>query len=163
MSHLISNRAAVFCSPDRAQDANLYDPTVGVRILSFDEQITARSPDSSKSALLSVQIELWDCSGDQKYEGIWPSITDKVDGVIVIFDPTSREQANEVRVWCDYFARQGNLNNGQLAIFAHGELTQAHKPLTIKGAGDKQIAAPILNVSTGFVGTFVLGGGEKQI
>jgi hypothetical protein len=38
----------------------------------------------------------------------------------VVFDPTSKQQANDVRLWCEWFCKHGNLQNGQIVLFAHG-------------------------------------------
>jgi len=66
------------------------------RILELTEQIPSEDGD------LSEAVELWDCSGDQKYEGCWPAICDKLDGAVVSFDPTNKSQANDVRIWCEW-------------------------------------------------------------
>lgn len=136
-----------FLVPPESNPLQYYDPTAGVRILEFEENINGRSPDNSISALLTVMIELWDCSGDDKYESCKLAITDKLDGAIVIFDPTSKEQATEVRVWCEYFIKHSKLSDGQITIFAHGELTQQHKPLSIR-VDNRTVMAPIINVTT---------------
>lgn len=46
-----------------------------------------------------MNSELWDCSGDSKYEPCWPAIMAELHGIAVVFDPTSKQQANDVRVW----------------------------------------------------------------
>lgn len=75
---------------------NKYEPTAGVRILELEEEFSTDSGD------VTHPIELWDCSGDQKYEGAWAAICDKLDGAIVAFDPTNKGQANDVRIWCEW-------------------------------------------------------------
>ena len=52
-----------------------YNPTVGVRILEFELQLHGVSE--------QVNIELWDASGDSKYEGCWRAIMHDADGVIL--------------------------------------------------------------------------------
>lgn len=96
---------------------------------------------------ISQPIELWDCSGDQKYEGCWSAICDKLDGAIISFDPTNKSQANDVRIWCEWFCKRAKLYDGQVVIFAHGELSGNHKPLSVR-AGDRTVLVPIVNVST---------------
>lgn len=87
-----------------------------------------------------MQIELWDCSGDQKYESCWPAIMKDLHGIAVVFDPTSKAQANDVRIWCvshpqlpalaphpdvvapailrrcEYFCKAASLQNGQVRL-----------------------------------------------
>jgi len=123
------------------QFPNKYEPTAGVRILELDETIS--TPDGE----LIYPVELWDCSGDQRFEACWPAICDSLDGAIVAFDPTNKAQANDVRIWCEWFAKRARLKEGTMAIFAHGELSGIHKPLSVR-AGDRTLLVPILNVST---------------
>jgi len=127
-----------------------YEPTSGVRILEVPENIVARSMDGASTAALSLTVEVWDVGGDQKYEGCWPAITDKLNGAIVVFDPTVKSQAHDVKLWCEWFCKRANLQDNQIVIFAHCELTQAHKPLTVK-LGDRSVVVPIVNVSTSLV------------
>jgi Rab-like protein 5 len=120
---------------------NKYEPTAGVRILELTELI------QTEHGELSQAVELWDCSGDQKYEGCWSALCDKLDGALVCFDPTNKAQANDVRIWCEWFCKRAKLHDGQVAIFAHGELSGNHKPLSVR-AGDRTVLVPIVNVST---------------
>ena len=118
-----------------------YEPTAGVRILELTELI------QTEHGEISQPVELWDCSGDQKYESCWSAICDKLDGAIIAFDPTNKSQANDVRIWCEWFCKRAKLYDGQVVIFAHGELSGNHKPLSVR-AGDRTVLVPIVNVST---------------
>jgi len=70
-----------------------------------------------------------------------------LNGIIVCFDPTSKAQANDVRIWCEYFSLNANLvSDGQGVIFAHGNLTAQHKPLSVR-AGKRNLSLPIVNVN----------------
>jgi len=125
-----------------------YDPTAGARILVFDKDIVMGGGGSKRRD--RVRVELWDCSGDQQYEACWPAITKDLHGIAVVFDPTSKAQANEVRIWCQWFAKKAKLSSPQCVIFAHGNLSAQHRPLVVKlGSGDKveQLSIPIVNVS----------------
>lgn len=121
-----------------------YEPTAGVRILELTEEGLV---DVDGSPLPALSIELWDCSGDQKFESCWPAICDQLDGCVVTFDPTNKGQANDVRLWCEWFCKRAELADGQVAIFAHGELSGSHKPLSVR-AGERTVIVPIVNVST---------------
>lgn len=50
---------------------------------------------------------------------------------------------------CDVlrFCKRARLSDGQVVIFAHGELSGNHKPLSVR-AGDRTVVVPIVNVST---------------
>lgn len=121
--------------------ARMHSISAPCRILEFDELI------GTPHGELSRRVELWDCSGDQKFEGCWPAICDALDGAVVSFDPTNKSQANDVRIWCEWFCKRAGLSDGQVVIFAHGELSGVHKPLSVR-AGDRTVIVPIVNVST---------------
>ena len=120
-----------FCHEERSKQ---YDPTVGVRIVRTSRELHVVESDGSEQTK-SVKVEIWDCSGDQSYEGCWPAIMHQLDAICVVFSPTSKAQANEVKVWCDWFAKRAKLEEGQVAIFAHGKLTAKHRPFNIKLGG----------------------------
>lgn len=85
-----------------------------------------------------------------RYESCWSAIVDKLDGVIVCFDPLDKSQANDVRIWAEWFVKRANLLQGQAAIFCHGELAAQHKPLNVRASlsSEHTIPVPIINVST---------------
>ncbi len=70
--------------------------------------------------------------------------------MLVCFDPLDKSQANDVRIWTEWFVKRANLAQGQAAIFCHGELTVQHKPLSVRASlnSDGTIPVPIINVST---------------
>lgn len=88
---------------------------------------TCRSPPISRSSLLPrpfrlqsskpVEVELWDCSGDQQYEACWPAILTDLAGIVVVYDASSQAQASESRVWCEWFTTKAGLKTGTVAIF----------------------------------------------
>lgn len=119
------------------------EPTVGVRILLLERDVKLNS-----GTVVNCKVELWDCSGDHKYESCWPAILQNLDGIIVCFDPTSKQQAADVGIWCDWFCKGGQLTTGQCTIFAHGNLTAVHKPFKVQ-IGTRSVMAPIVNVNTG--------------
>lgn len=121
-----------------------YEPTQGVRILNFSETIQ-----KSKNESVNAKIELWDLSGETS-ENLWPAAVKDLVGVMVVFDPTSKQQANDVRIWCEWFCKAAKLKTGQCIIFAHGALTSRHKPLSVRaglGNEDRTISVPIVNVN----------------
>lgn len=124
---------------------NQTEPTEGVRIFNLTKVVNAKTSGGGTQQV-KAGIELWDCSGDQKYENCWPAIMKDLNGIIVVFDPTSKAQANDVRIWCEYFCLHSNLKDGQGVIMAHGTLTAQHKPLAVR-AGKRQVMMPIVNVS----------------
>lgn len=127
-----------------------YEPTAGVRILEFDEKVNATMKDGKKQ-FTSVKVELWDLSGEPDGDtNCWPAVVKDLLGVMVVFDPLSKQQANDVRIWCEWFCKSAQLRTHQCTIFAHGALTSKHKPLSVKAglSGDKiEVSVPIVNVN----------------
>lgn len=64
-----------------------YLPTAGVRILEFDREITHSTGKRGSARAAQLSVELWDCSGDQQYQGCWPAILSGAMGVILVFNP----------------------------------------------------------------------------
>eukprot|EP00455_Lapot_gusevi_P044787 TRINITY_DN5641_c0_g1_i3.p1 TRINITY_DN5641_c0_g1~~TRINITY_DN5641_c0_g1_i3.p1 ORF type:complete len:108 (-),score=9.53 TRINITY_DN5641_c0_g1_i3:414-737(-) len=77
--------------PNTAAAQYTYEPTVGVRILEFERKIVP-----SRNQEQKVQVELWDVSGDLKYESCWPCIRKDMHGSIVLFDSISQVQEKEL-------------------------------------------------------------------
>ena len=53
--------------------STIYRPTVGARVVDFE-----RDPPASVSSFGKVHIELWDLSGDFKYEKCWAPVQQDV-------------------------------------------------------------------------------------
>jgi len=111
---------------------------------------------------VAVQVELWDCSGDQKFESCWPAIMKDLNGIIICFDPTSKQQASDVRIWCEWFCKNADLESDQVVIFAHGQLVAQHKPFIVK-AGKRSVIVPIVNVNLGNIKTKLPQTGQQSI
>ena len=84
-----------------------YHPTVGVRILELekpytDEQV-ANIPSLKKNKLNKVKIELWDMSGDKKYESTWPAIKYGANGVIIVLDAVNEKFEATIDEWMNNF------------------------------------------------------------
>ena len=61
-----------------------YRPTVGCRIVEKE-----RDPPPVVASFGKFNLELWDCSGDFKYEKCWGPIQKEADGIIFVYDPAS--------------------------------------------------------------------------
>lgn len=60
------------------------------------------------------QVELWDCSGDKKYENCWPAILRDAHGVIMVYDPTVKSQEKDIELWHKAFVQGMNLPDSQV-------------------------------------------------
>ena len=68
-------------------------PTVGCRILEFERQV------KRGASRVNVGIELWDVSGDRKYEDVWSAIRNNAIGVIFVYD--GEKSSEELENWSD--------------------------------------------------------------
>mmetsp|Transcript_43059 Transcript_43059/g.49480 ORF Transcript_43059/g.49480 Transcript_43059/m.49480 type:complete len:192 (-) Transcript_43059:1090-1665(-) len=84
-----------------------YRPTAGVRILEFEKEIPKMQKRHSEG---TITVELWDLSGDSKYESCWPAVQDEADGIVFIFDPTNPDQEGEMDSWVTAFPRQMDMH-----------------------------------------------------
>ncbi|XP_038059241.1 intraflagellar transport protein 22 homolog [Patiria miniata] len=94
-----------------------YHPTQGVRILEFESgsnQMGARSS--------TAEVELWDCSGDQKFDECWPAIMKDANGVVIVYNPDVPTHERELDMWYSHFVVQQALREAQCLIMGH------HKP-----------------------------------
>ena len=76
-----------------------YHPTSGVRIVEFESPISGGGGRKQNN----VEVEMWDCSGDLKYEACWPAIARDVNGVMFVFNPEQQNFDKELEHW--YYSR----------------------------------------------------------
>ncbi|CAH0691868.1 unnamed protein product [Spodoptera exigua] len=88
-------------------------PTQGVRIVEFE---LPNLNVNGKST--STDIELWDCSGDHRFESCWPALRLGVQGVILVCAPnTAQIAAREMELLYNYFVSQPKLSAKQCVLF----------------------------------------------
>jgi Rab-like protein 5 len=93
-----------------------YRPTQGCRILEFEV------PDVIVSGkTVKAEVELWDCSGDHKFETCWPAVAKDSSGVILVFNPDDSSQVRDLESWYRYYVDQQGLRDTQCIIFAHSK------------------------------------------
>lgn len=95
---------------DTSQHA--YRPTSGVRILEFESEVSAGHIQAN------IEVELWDCSGNNSYENCWPALAAKADGVILVYDPLSQD-ASSIKSFYDYFVKNQSIKDAHCAVFAN--------------------------------------------
>ncbi|CAN0331237.1 unnamed protein product [Lampetra fluviatilis] len=102
-----------------------YSPTQGVRILEFE----SGTVDVSGRAV-TCEVELWDCSGDMKFEACWPALQRDVSGVMLVFDAEQASHARELEAWHTAFVLQPRLQESQCLLVAHRKPgSDASRPL----------------------------------
>ncbi|CAJ1072527.1 intraflagellar transport protein 22 homolog [Xyrichtys novacula] len=93
-----------------------YSPTQGVRILEFESQSGAGGGGRA------CEVELWDCSGDFKFESCWPALMKDSSGVVIVFNPDVPSHLKEIETWHSMFISPQSLLDSQCLLIAH------HKP-----------------------------------
>lgn len=91
-----------------------YKPTKGTRILEFEENVQ-----TGKGRPVQLSVEMWDCSGDEQYNSCWPAILRDVSGVLMVYDPTKKEQEKDIDTWYKSFVARLGLKDAQILLFAH--------------------------------------------
>ncbi|XP_061211486.1 intraflagellar transport protein 22 homolog isoform X1 [Neopsephotus bourkii] len=107
-----------------------YSATQALRILEYE------MPNfNTKGA--GCRFELWDCSGDQKFETCWPALMKDSHGVIIIFNPELPSHLKEIEMWYSCFVQQQSLLDSQCLLVAH------HKPGSGGDTEDLSLAYPL--------------------
>ncbi|KAM8797222.1 intraflagellar transport protein 22 homolog [Eudromia elegans] len=109
-----------------------YVPTQGVRILEYEKP---NLNGSSKGA--GCRFELWDCSGDQKFETCWPALMKDSHGVVIVFNPELPSHLKEIEMWYSCFVQQQPLQDSQCLPVAH------HKPGHAGDTENLTLASPL--------------------
>ncbi|XP_014245644.1 intraflagellar transport protein 22 homolog [Cimex lectularius] len=118
-----------------------YRPTQGVRILEFE--IPQRK----------IEIELWDCSGDDKYENVWPVFLWEVNGVVLVFNPEEASQLPELDRFYENFVKKTILPHNNALVIANCKDTTM-KPQT------PELSGSLANIT--YVNVNVLENGEAM-
>uniref|UniRef100_A0A914UPD6 Intraflagellar transport protein 22 homolog n=1 Tax=Plectus sambesii TaxID=2011161 RepID=A0A914UPD6_9BILA len=106
-----------------------YRPTQGVRIVEFesnDLELHGKSIDA--------EVELWDCSGDKKFEKCWPAIQKDTHGVILVCNPESQEHSKELEQWYTAFVTRRGIRQSHVIVFVH------QKPESLGGSNNEALA-----------------------
>ena len=95
--------------------------------MEFEKKITVDKK-WSKSQEVTVQIELWDCSGDSVFDTNWAAISNFAHGVVYVYSSDSNQEES-IEHWCKVFP---HLKENQCTIFAHRKqnspITKPSKP-----------------------------------
>ncbi|XP_026327740.1 intraflagellar transport protein 22 homolog isoform X2 [Hyposmocoma kahamanoa] len=95
------------------EEAETPRPTQGVRIVEFELSNLSVNGKSN-----NIDIELWDCSGDHRFESCWPALRAGVQGVILVCAPTTAHAATrELELLYNYYVSQPKLSAKQCVVF----------------------------------------------
>ncbi|KAK4297154.1 hypothetical protein Pmani_030402 [Petrolisthes manimaculis] len=89
-------------------------PTKGCRIVEFE------IPNLTVNGMTKkVEVELWDVSGDMKYESCWPGIQRGSNGVLFVYNPGRDDHARILDHFYTQFVEQQGLRETQCIVFCH--------------------------------------------
>lgn len=89
-----------------------YRPTVGVRILEFENNL------NTSRGQKKIDIELWDCSGNESCEGCWPAMASDADGILLVYDPMESSTPS-IESFYKYFVSGQNIKDEHCLVFAN--------------------------------------------
>ncbi|KAI6198335.1 Rab-like protein 5 [Aphelenchoides fujianensis] len=110
---------ATFLSDTIEQPIQEYRPTQGVRIIEFESYEL-----SADDIRVEPDVELWDCSGDRRFENCWPAFRRFADAVILVANPDTHH-GEDLLPWYHEFVLKGGLRHEQVLVLLHhtSELT----------------------------------------
>ena len=98
-----------------------YHPTVATRILEMEKTYTddqaKNIPILKNNKLTKAKIELWDISGDRRYESSWPACQYGLHGAIIVVDATDSKYDNVIDDWMNGFCK--NVNPDCVVCFSY--------------------------------------------
>eukprot|EP00694_Reclinomonas_americana_P003765 EC790747.1.p2 GENE.EC790747.1~~EC790747.1.p2 ORF type:complete len:170 (+),score=49.95 EC790747.1:35-544(+) len=86
-----------------------YIPTAGVRIFEVERFIQGRQ----------VHVELWDASGDRKFESTLPAVLADMNSALLVFNPEVRAHEAEIKSWYDTVVVNSGLKSDQCLILSN--------------------------------------------
>jgi len=98
---------------DATESTGEYRLTQGVRILEFEVDGVGLGGSHS----VDIEVELWDCSGDQKFEICWPCIQKNTNGIIFVYNPNIKAHEKQLENWYLHFGK--GMKDKQCIVFAH--------------------------------------------
>mmetsp|Transcript_86803 Transcript_86803/g.201993 ORF Transcript_86803/g.201993 Transcript_86803/m.201993 type:complete len:193 (-) Transcript_86803:63-641(-) len=98
--------------------SEVYRPTAGVRILECEAEV--------RSASQRITVDLWDVSGDTKYQKCWPAIKKDSVGVVLVYNPEKQNQETEIEQWFQQFPKTMNMSAAQVMVVQ--SLRQSNMP-----------------------------------
>ncbi|XP_050680843.1 intraflagellar transport protein 22 homolog [Leptidea sinapis] len=139
---LISN---IISESTNNEELGTQRPTQGVRILEFDTSVMTHSGNNIK-----IDIELWDCSGDHKFESCWPALRAGADGVILVCSPNTASVASrELELFYNYFVSQPKLTSKQCVVFYNNLEDQDDFDLLNLSSTFSRVSRATVNLKTG--------------
>ncbi|CAH8555490.1 unnamed protein product [Heterobilharzia americana] len=100
-----------------------YYPTSGVRILEYEQKLKV------KGKPVKIEVELWDVSGDRKYEACWPAIFKGAHGVVFVYNPDKSHHEEELNEWYQTFPQSLGLKDQQFCVICYKKPDSSDKDI----------------------------------
>mmetsp|Transcript_102787 Transcript_102787/g.299798 ORF Transcript_102787/g.299798 Transcript_102787/m.299798 type:complete len:192 (-) Transcript_102787:56-631(-) len=97
--------------------SEVYRPTAGVRILECEAEVRSAQ---------RITVDLWDVSGDTKFQKCWPACKKDTVGVVLVYNPEKQNHEQEIEQWFHWFPRSMNMSAAQ--VFVVQSLRQSNMP-----------------------------------
>jgi Rab-like protein 5 len=98
-----------------------YHPTIACRILELEKQFTDEQiksiPILKNNKLSKVKIEIWDVSGDRKFQSTWPAIQYGAHACIVVIDALNNRYNDVLDDWMNGFCN--GLDKNKIICFSY--------------------------------------------
>ncbi|ORZ30772.1 hypothetical protein BCR44DRAFT_127544 [Catenaria anguillulae PL171] len=109
--------ANFLASMDRPDMLRNYTPTPSVRILEFTRDLSSTAKNSPIPPSMrgrEVAIELWDLSGDERFQ-FWPTAVNDLHGLLLVMNADDKDHERALEQWANLFP---NLKESQLLVYA---------------------------------------------
>lgn len=106
-------------------------PTIALRILEFTTTVDVNGLQTK------IAVQLWDTSGDRKYQMAFPAIAKDADGCIIVYNAHDKSAGKATEEYAKDFAK--DLNSNQVIVVANkigepeGKPTRAKLPKYLDG------------------------------
>ena len=127
----IANYLADF---EKNPNLETYNPTMALRVLEFDAHTQNKNHRN-----LTLPLQVFDTSGNRKYENCWPAMLKSADpsGAILVYDPCDRSQEKDIELWYKSFLQPLNFNDAQFLVLAHQKDPVGKRNFQVPKALDK--------------------------
>ncbi|KAF8564637.1 hypothetical protein P879_06634 [Paragonimus westermani] len=132
-----------FLSESVEQVTEEYRPTCGVRFVFLDPHILRISFSSIIEYELNttivnkpckVELELWDLSGNRKYENCWPACFKGSHGAIFVYNPDHSEHIKELEDWHMISSRNMQLKESSCCVISNKKSNAGRDAVSLPSA-----------------------------
>ena len=102
--------------------SSIYRPTIGCRIVDFERDAPGTVKQFGK-----IHVELWDVSGDFKYEKCWAPIQTDAQGIMFVYDPSNPDSENDLKMFVEKFPKALKVKQSLCYCFINSHNSESTK------------------------------------